>query len=491
MLGALSLLPLCLGVATAAPATAAPQSTWQITVDVFEGTLQGFFDSSAFPSLKDCASDSDDAYDQLKAAIEELERKDAKSVAQGLRDLASALTHLKAALTDCKAAESEIAKFAKAVEDGFAHPVSFLLHVGKALLVNGRDIYVEVSAAIADWKADAFRDAGVAIGQALSKLFVPDFEAWKLAHNKAYGSAEAEADARDAFMLNVDLVRASHLQQSSGVHYHLNEYADLAPAQFNTRNGLIPSMVPKSKRMHTLSNRATPTSVDWRTHGLVADVKNQGSCGSCWAFSTVVSIEGQHAKKTGSVTPLSEQNLVDCVKHVKLPNDTSTCCMGCRGGLMDDAFSYVIQSQKGDIDTEAAYPYTGHAGTCAYDAAKEGATIGGWTDVPPGDEAALLDAVATVGPVSIAVDASIGWQLYFGGIMHPTLCSSDPKKMDHGVALVGYGTEKGKDYWIVRNSWGASWGEKGYARIIRGKNACGLANAASYPTDVTATVEEA
>ena len=187
--------------------------------------------------------------------------------------------------------------------------------------------------------------------------------------------------------------------------------------------------------------------------------------------------------------------------------------MGCKGGLMDDAFDYVLTKQHGAIDTESAYPYTGRSGTCHYQSAKSGATLGGWTDIEAGDEDALLDAVATVGPVSIAVDASIGWQLYFGGvpiagaptlgplrratllvqrvrsslcaacaqlvqrahqssvrapslwqIMHPTLCSSNPKKMDHGVAIVGFGTENGKDYWVVRNSWGASWGEHGYAR---------------------------
>ena len=153
---------------------------------------------------------------------------------------------------------------------------------------------------------------------------------------------------------------------------------------------------------------------------------------------------------------------------------------------MDDAFSYMIKSQSGGIDTEAAYPYRGVAGSCSYDTSKDGAHIGGWTDIPQGDEAALMDAVATVGPVSIAVDAAIGWQLYFGGIMHPVLCSSNPAKMDHGVAIVGYGTDNGKDYWIIRNSWGSGWGEKGYARIVRGKNACGLANAASYPTTVAA-----
>jgi len=259
----------------------------------------------------------------------------------------------------------------------------------------------------------------------------------------------------------------------------------MAPSAFNERNGFVPSShMAKASRTHVLSGNAAPAAVDWRSHGLVADVKNQGSCGSCWAFSTVVSIEGQHAKSTGTLATLSEQNLVDCVKGVRLPNDTSTCCMGCQGGLMDDAFSYLVSSQHGAIDTEAAYPYTGRSGSCSFDASHSGATVGAWTDVPQGDEDALLDAVATVGPVSIAVDASIGWQLYFGGIMHGWLCSSNPKRMDHGVAIVGYGTERGTDYWIVRNSWGAGWGEHGYARVVRGKNACGLANAASYPTGV-------
>jgi len=422
----------------------------------------------------------------IKSAIDKIEQKTAKSIAEGLRDLGHALTNLKQALVDCKAAEAEVAKFAKAIEDGFEHPLSFVFHVGKELIVNGRDIYAEITAAVSDWKAQSYRASGVQIGKALSKLLQPSFAAWQLAHGKQYATAADEAAARAAFDLNTDLVRSAHLQSAAGVHYHLNEYADLSPAAFNVRNGLIPSQRPQPTRTHVLSGKSTPTAVDWRKHGLVADVKNQGSCGSCWAFSTVVSIEGQHAKQTGKLTPLSEQNLVDCVKNIKLPNDTSTCCMGCKGGLMDDAFDYVLTKQHGAIDTESAYPYTGRSGTCHYQSAKSGATLGGWTDIEAGDEDALLDAVATVGPVSIAVDASIGWQLYFGGIMHPTLCSSNPKKMDHGVAIVGFGTENGKDYWVVRNSWGASWGEHGYARIIRGKNACGLANAASYPVGVSA-----
>jgi len=378
------------------------------------------------------------------------------------------------------------------IQDGLKDPKSFLYKIGEELFINGEDILGEVRTAVADWKAEQYHDAGKQIGMALHKLLPEslDWAAWKARHGKSYATVEEEAARRAAFEMNADLVRAEHLQRSERVAFRLNQFADLTPSEFNARNGLTPAGLPHTTRQHRLSGIARPESVDWREHNMVTEVKNQGSCGSCWAFSTVVSIEGQHAKATGKLVSLSEQNLVDCVKDVVLPNETQKCCMGCRGGLMDDAFQYLIDKQGGAIDTEAAYPYKGYNGQCSFSAKQSGATIQGWTGVPQGDEEALLDAVATVGPVSIGVDASVGWQLYMGGIMRGLLCSSNPNRMDHGVAIVGYGTEKGKDYWIIRNSWGEMWGEKGYARIARGKNACGLANAASYPTGVaTAPVE--
>jgi len=322
------------------------------------------------------------------------------------------------------------------------------------------------------------------------------FTAWKVAYGKAYATVEEEARRFEAFLLNKGLVEAAHLQETLGVTLALNEFADRAPGEFTAeRNGLQSTAMPRPSSTHIPSGQAIPLSVDWREKGLVAEVKNQGSCGSCWAFSTVVSIEGQHAKNSGTLVPLSEQNLVDCVKNEVIPGQgwNETCCSGCKGGLMADAFQYMIDHQHGGIDTEAAYPYTGLSGKCAFKATQEGAAISKWVAIPQGDEDALLDAVATVGPVSIGVDAAIGWQLYSGGILKPRLCSSDPKHLDHGVAIVGYGSEVVKgtstDYWIIRNSWGKRWGESGYLRIVRGQNACGLANAASYPID-TPLVEE-
>ncbi len=314
---------------------------------------------------------------------------------------------------------------------------------------------------------------------------------WKKEHNKVYASFEEEMTRLEAWSTNADALKA----RKTGWE-RLNEFADQAPAEFNKRNGYRSELAQERiNPVHKMSGTAPPPSVDWRTKGLVAEVKNQGQCGSCWAFSTVASLEGQHAKKTGKLVSLSEQNLVDCVKGIKLANETDTCCNGCNGGLMDDAFEYLKEKQNGGIDTEAAYPYKGRDGTCSFATSSVGATISSFVDVPAGDEDALLDAVATVGPISVAVDASIGWQFYFGGILKPVLCSSKQGHMDHGVTVVGYGTADvngtSTDYWIVKNSWGKFWGEKGYIRIIRGKNACGIANQASYPIDTASALVEA
>eukprot|EP00658_Telonema_sp_P-2_P020339 TRINITY_DN18048_c0_g2_i3.p2 TRINITY_DN18048_c0_g2~~TRINITY_DN18048_c0_g2_i3.p2 ORF type:complete len:280 (-),score=77.85 TRINITY_DN18048_c0_g2_i3:436-1275(-) len=263
----------------------------------------------------------------------------------------------------------------------------------------------------------------------------------------------------------------------------LNQFADLTTQEFNDRLGLRPALHEPAGNKHVASGVGAATSMDWRTKNAVTPVKNQGSCGSCWAFSTVVSLEGQVAIKTGKVVSFSEQDFVDCVKDVKLNSSSQTCCDGCQGGLMDYAFKYMLDSQSGLDDTEAAYPYAGANQKCSFSSSSTGGVpIKGFTDVT--DENTLLDAVTNVGPVSVGVDAGIGWQLYFGGVMDPLPivgCSADKSKMDHGVAVVGYGTAN-KDYWIIKNSWGAGWGEKGYLRLVRNKNACGVANGAVYPT---------
>jgi cathepsin L len=217
-------------------------------------------------------------------------------------------------------------------------------------------------------------------------------------------------------------------------------------------------------------------SVDWRTKGVVTPIKNQGQCGSCWSFSATGSMEGAHAISTGKLVSLSEQNLVDC--------STSQGNEGCGGGWPEWAISYVIEN-KG-IDTEVSYPYTATGpNTCQYNAANIGATMSGCHDIMPRkSEPALQSAIRTVGPISVAIDAShSSFQLYQSGIYYEPACSQT--MLDHAVLAVGYGTvsSSGNSYYIVKNSWGTTWGMSGYIWMSLGRNNnCGIASHASYPS---------
>jgi len=210
-----------------------------------------------------------------------------------------------------------------------------------------------------------------------------------------------------------------------------------------------------------------PDSVDWRDHNLVTPVKDQGQCGSCWAFSTVGSIESRSAIATGSLPNLAEQQFVDCDKVDS----------GCNGGLMDNGFTYA----KGvDLCTESSYPYTARGGSCRASSCTVGLSRGsvtGYTDVSS-SSSALVSAL-NQGPVSVAIEADqSAFQQYSSGV----LTSGCGTSLDHGVIAVGYGTQNGVDYYKVRNSWGASWGDNGYLKIGRSGNVCGIHSDASYPT---------
>ncbi|XP_071040398.1 cathepsin L-like peptidase isoform X1 [Parasteatoda tepidariorum] len=323
--------------------------------------------------------------------------------------------------------------------------------------------------------------AFIAVATALKFPYNPQlnehWENFKRIYGKNYGSRE-EFSRRLIWERAVTDIIKHNLQADLGIHSYrkgINEYADMSHEEFVRHfNGFKSSGLRSGEGSAWVepSNVHIPDTVDWRKQGLVTPIKNQQQCGSCWAFSTTGSLEGQHKKKTGNLVSLSEQNLVDCSQ----PEGN----MGCEGGLMDSAFQYIKQN-KG-IDTEASYPYTAEDGPkCLFKKTNVGATVTGYVDIPTGDENALKKAVATVGPVSVAIDASnFSFQLYQDGIYDESSCSTS--QLDHGVLAIGYGTEDGQDYWLVKNSWGTTWGIQGYIKMSRNKgNQCGIATQASYP----------
>lgn len=216
-----------------------------------------------------------------------------------------------------------------------------------------------------------------------------------------------------------------------------------------------------------------PKSIDWRQKGAVTAVKDQGDdCGSCWSFSTTGALEGQYFRKTGKLISLSEQNLIDCTN----PHGYSKCS----GRSRHDAFEWI--KDHGGIETEKSYPYKGVGGSCKYERKCAAATLRKYVDIRKGDEKKLQEAIATIGPISIAVDASHrSFQFYSSGIYYEPKCK--PDKMDHAVLVVGYGTDRhDRDFYIVKNSWGKHWGESGYMRMSRNRrNNCGVATSGIYP----------
>ncbi|XP_048470126.1 procathepsin L-like [Rhincodon typus] len=208
-------------------------------------------------------------------------------------------------------------------------------------------------------------------------------------------------------------------------------------------------------------------AVDWRKWGLVTQVKSQGACGSCWAFSVTGAIEGQWAKVCRRLVSLSEQNLLDCDRRNH----------GCSGGNKKLAFRYV--RRKG-IESENTYPYTAQQGPCKFQKKNTAAIIGRYRNVQRGEHY-LAWALRKIGPIAVSLNAHLkSFHLYKKGVYADSRCT---QRRGHAVLLVGYGRENGMNYWLVKNSWGTEWGEEGYIKIAKNKgNLCGIANHAVYPT---------
>jgi KDEL-tailed cysteine endopeptidase len=319
---------------------------------------------------------------------------------------------------------------------------------------------------------------------------VSSWNDWKVAFNKEYVDLQEESYRFLQFLKNWEFIN-EHNQAGYNYTLGMNQFSDLNVEEFQYhvhghQNGCLQRRDPKptfkyDPKPASLQFGANPDAVDWTNvngQSYVTAVKDQGQCGSCWAFSSTGSLESRYAianKQTGNaITTLSEQELVDCSK--------AQGNQGCNGGLMDDAFKYV-QKANG-LCSESEYKYTARDGTCKasscgthYDAIKS------FTDVKSNSESSLETAVVA-GPVSVAVDAmGTTWQFYKSGIVDGH-CGV---MLDHGVLAVGYGISGSEKYWKVKNSWGPSWGMKGYILLCKdcGKNGdageCGINREPSYP----------
>jgi len=307
---------------------------------------------------------------------------------------------------------------------------------------------------------------------AVASAYDQAWEDYKLEFNKLYTAAE-------------ELTRyANWKKQSEDVDLHnamygheftlaINELSDLSEEEYQKiyLSGLRVPKGPSNATMYVPTSDAIPNAIDWRSKGMVTGVKNQGQCGSCYSFSATGSHEGQWMKSKGSLPSLAEQQIVDC--SGRYGN------YGCQGGWYQSSWRYVRDA--GGIEGESSYRYTARQGRCAFNRGAVVATCTGYHDTQPRNENDLTNALASVGPVSVAIDASAStFRSYRSGVHYSRSCSS--YRLNHAVLAVGYGSEGGQDYYLVKNSWGTRWGAGGYIKMARNRsNNCGIASKPSYP----------
>jgi len=315
------------------------------------------------------------------------------------------------------------------------------------------------------------------------------WEKFKLQHEKVYPLKAEEEIRKDVFRTNLRKIEAHNEREEKGLEtwrMAVTQFADLTEKEFEQQmlGGYV--RTPQSSGGHAKREVASdlPASVDWREKGVITEPKNQGSCGSCWAFATVETIESYAAINNVSLTKLSTQEVTTCTPNPMHCGGTG----GCRGSIPQLGYNYV---QLFGLATNDDYPYwsgvTGMTGNCKYDLERRTpvVSITGYNALPPNDMEATMTHLANVGPLAVAANAS-PWQLYGSGVFSGCSYSSNIG-INHAIQMVGYGTDPSKgDYWLVRNSWGSMWGEHGYIRLQRESElTCGVD---STPMDGTACV---
>ncbi|KAM4690474.1 cathepsin S-like [Rhinophrynus dorsalis] len=303
---------------------------------------------------------------------------------------------------------------------------------------------------------------------------------WKLwvnKHQKSYKNPEEEITRRAIWEETLNFITVHNLEYSLGLQSYevgMNHLGDMTGEEVSTMmaGDIEPndSMFNFTEAPTELFNTEVPYSIDWRTKNCVTKVKDQGQCGSCWAFGSIGSLECQVKKKTGKLVSLSEQNLVDC--------SASYGNNGCNGGYTYRAFKYI---RDHGIEKTSTYPYKAKEGQCHAKSNNIYACCSGYTVLPKGDESKLKQAVGSVGPITVSIDASReGFRMYKRGVYTDKFCSST--KLGHAVLVIGYGVQSDIAYWLVKNSWGMGYGEKGYIKMARNRqNQCGIATRAVYP----------
>lgn len=292
------------------------------------------------------------------------------------------------------------------------------------------------------------------------------WESFKAEHAKSYSTMEEESQRFGFFLENLKIadIRNDAEMKNKGTAVHgITRFSDLSQAEFESRFLTSDSSMRSTDRETVTlpAPEAAAGLVDW-SGKLTTPVKDQGYCGSCWAFSATEQIESDSMRTLGTSYILSPEQITQC----------DTTSSGCNGGWTERAYNYV--KKAGGIETDASYPYTsyqGVTGSCHSSASQFKIGVDSYTTLS--GESSMATYVQSTGPLSVCVDAST-WNSYKGGIM--TSCGN---RVDHCVQAVGVDASS-SGYWKVRNSWGTSWGESGYIRLAYGKNMCNIANDPTY-----------
>jgi len=300
----------------------------------------------------------------------------------------------------------------------------------------------------------------------LTSVSAVNFADFVSIYGKTYESTQEYLYRKEVFRENLGVIDTHNMKNLSW-KLSMNHFGDLRWEEFRSSYLGDRKSKSKAKMLGTTSSKniRLPDSFDWSKRGAVTKPKNQGKCGSCWAFSSTGALEGLHYISRGKLVSFSEQDLIDCSKS--FGNN------GCSGGIMDMAFKYVMEY---GICAEQSYPYAGKDQSCQL--CKEIFKISGFEDVTPNNETALQQAVYKQ-PVSVAIEANQqAFQFYSGGVFDGE-CGTN---LDHGVLLVGWGENNGVEYWKVKNSWGEDWGDHGYILLERNVATSGLCGIAMQPS---------